>query len=102
MQTLVHTHSHTHRGGGRDSLKGLWTVLLGNPLPLDLRRHREPAGGAPQGGATAMRVDVRVHRHFLLNDMRRNWERGGTLRVFKRDGSLNIDPSPRRSHCFFI
>lgn len=67
------THTHVHTGGGCDSQEGLRTVLLGHPLPLDLRRHGEPAGGAPQGGTTAVRVDVRVHRHFLLNNMRTNW-----------------------------
>lgn len=74
MQTL---RGHTQEVGALgqwqcDLQEGLRTVLFGHPLPLDLRRRGEASGGAPQGGAAAIRVEVGVHRHLLLDNVRRN------------------------------
>lgn len=55
-----------------DLLEGLWTVLSGHPLPLDLCRYWTSSSCAPQGGAASVQVHIRIHRHLLLNDMRRH------------------------------
>lgn len=55
-----------------DLQEGLWTVLFGHPLPLNLCRCGKPTSGAPEGGAAAIQVNVSVHRHLLLNNMRRH------------------------------
>ena len=55
-----------------DLLEGLWTVLSGHPLPLDLCRYWISPSCAPEGGAAAVQVHIRIHRHLLLNYMRRH------------------------------
>lgn len=80
-----------------DLQEGLRTVLFGHPLPLDLRRRGEASGGAPQGGAAAIRVEVGVRRHLLLNNVRRNCRKDKQSFKGVVPSNWNVHtPSPRR------
>lgn len=59
-----------------DLLEGLWTVLFGHPLPLDMRGGRKAPRGAPQRGAAAKGVDIGVRRHLLLDNTRSHCRKG--------------------------
>lgn len=82
----------------RDLQEGLRTVLFGHPLPLDLRRRGEASGGAPQGGAAAIRVEVGVRRHLLLNNVRRNCKKENESFKGIVPSRLNLH-TPLPGHC---
>lgn len=73
-----------------DLLEGLWTVLFGHPLPLDVRGGRKAPRGAPQRGAAAKGVDIGVRRHLLLDNTRSHCRKDREVNTWTQKTFLSL------------